>query len=412
MLARRFLGLLLLCISVSSRVAAQTASDDAYKAERLQAITLFNQQKQLEALPLFEDLAKKNSDDAYVLFGLGACLVNHSATLPDEDAARKERVRAREYLLRAKQLGNTSGLLFNLLDLLPPDGSIRHQDNAEVDKAIQAGEAAFAKRDFDEALKNYLRAFELDPRNYAAALFIADSYFAKKDFAKAGEGYERAIQVNPDTETAYRYEADMLIKSGEMEKARLRSIQAVVAEPYNPITWRGLAQWANSCHVQLVQVHIEAHASATTDGRNTTITLNPNMNSGAGAVWLAYGATRDLWQNEKFKKSFPQEAKYRHSLPEEFEALSLAAKVLPRSEKDPAYTDPSLVMLKKLSDGGMLEPYILLNAADQGIAQDYAAYRAENRSKLEAYLSQFVVPATPPTPKPVTSSSSSGNSFQ
>jgi hypothetical protein len=99
-------------------------------------------------------------------------------------------------------------------------------------------------------------------------------------------------------------------------------------------------------------------------------------------------------------------------LPEEFEALSLAAKILPKSDKDPAYTDPSLVLLKKLSDAGMLEPYILLNAADQGIAQDYAAYRAQNRSKLEAYLSQFVVPATPPTPKPATNPSSGNNSFQ
>src|SRR5260370_25905600 len=216
--------LLLLAFSVLSISAQGSAGDDAYKAERQQAVALLNDQKHLEALPLFEELSAKNPNDADVLFGLGACLVDHSATIADESAAKKERIRAREFLLRAKQLGSTNTLLLSLLDLLPPDGSIRHESNAEVDRAIQAGEAAFAKRDYDEAIKNYFQAFFLDPKNYAAALFIADAYFAKKDFAKAEEGYERAIQVNPDIETAYRYEADMLTKHGSMEKARTRGL--------------------------------------------------------------------------------------------------------------------------------------------------------------------------------------------
>jgi hypothetical protein len=41
----------------------------------------------------------------------------------------------------------------------------------------------------------------------------------------------------------------------------------------------------------------------------------------------------------------------------------------------------------------MIEPYVLLNAADEGIAQDYPGYREKNREKLEQYLSEFVVPA-------------------
>jgi hypothetical protein len=43
----------------------------------------------------------------------------------------------------------------------------------------------------------------------------------------------------------------------------------------------------------------------------------------------------------------------------------------------------------------MIEPYVLLNAADQGIAQDYAGYREKSRSKLETYLNDFVVPSSP-----------------
>jgi tetratricopeptide (TPR) repeat protein len=326
-------------------------------------------------------------------------LIDHAATLEDEEAARKERVRAREYLLRGKQLGNTSTLLLNLLDLIPADGSIRHQDNAEVDKAIQAGESAFAKRDYDDAIKSYSRAFRLDPHNYAAALFIADGNFAKQDFAKAQEWYERAIQVNPDIETAYRYEADMLTKNGEMEKARMRAIQAVVAEPYNPVTWPGLAQWANANHVQPKAIHINTHTQVTENGKEgIQISVDPKTSPGAMGVWILYSGVRANWRKEEFKKHFPQETQYRHSLAEETDALSMAAKFQLNPSVSLDAIDTDLALLKRLYDANMIEPYVLLNGADQGIAQDYPAYRSQNRNRLESYLSDFVVPSAPTKP--------------
>ena len=390
---------LLVCFCSPPSALAQSIVDDAYKAERQQAVAFFNQQKHLEALPLFEDLATKNPNDADVQFGLGACLIDHSATLQDEEAAKKERVRAREYLLRAKQLGNTNPLLLNLLDLLPPDGSIRHQENAQVDAAIQAGESAFAKRDYDNAIKNYSKAFELDPKNYAAALFIGDSHFAKQDFPKAQEWYDHAIQVNSDIETAYRYEADMLTRAGDMDKARTRSIQAVVAEPYNAVTWRGLAQWAKANHVQLKPVHINTHAVMTGNGNDgPLITVDPKSSPDSIAIWILYCATRTKWPKEEFKKQFPQETQYRHSLAEETDALSIAAKFQLNPGVSLEAIDPDLALLKRLGEAGMIEPYILLNAADQGIAQDYVAYRAQHRRQLEDYLSEFVVPPAPSKP--------------
>jgi tetratricopeptide (TPR) repeat protein len=400
MLGRRIpYFLLLLALPLFSAIAAQSGADDAYRTERKQALALFNEQKHLEALPLFEELAVKNPNDADVLFGLGACLIDHSATFTDEDAAKKERVRARGYLLRAKQLGNTSTLLLNLLDLLPADGSIHHQDNTEVDKAIQAGEAAFAKRGYDDAIKNYSRAFELDPHNYAAALFIGDSHFSKRDFLKALEWYERAIQVNPDVETAYRYEADLLTKIGEMDKSRTRSIQAVVAEPYNAVTWRGLVQWADANHLQLKVIHINTHTDMTQDGgKGIQITVDPKSSPEAMAVWILYSGTRVNWRKEKFMKRFPQESQYRHSLAEEADALSVVAKFQLKPSVSLDAIDPNLALLKRLYDADMIEPYVLLNTADQGIAQDYAAYRAQNRTRLEDYLSQFVVPPAPSKP--------------
>jgi tetratricopeptide (TPR) repeat protein len=378
------------------------SAEDAYQAQRKFALSLLNQQKYLEALPVFESLVKQKPNDPEVIFGWGVCLVNHSATVPDPEAARQERIHARQLLLRAQELGNKSGLLLNLLEMLPEDGSVGFSSATATDAAMRAGEAAFAKNDYEEAIKNYSRALELDPKNYHAALFVGDSYFAKKDFPNAVAWYDRAIALDPNVETAYRYEADLYIKSGEMEKARTRSIQAIVASPYTQVTWRSLAYWGNSNHVQINTLHINTPAADSKDGK-TQITLSMDSKGGlqAGVVWIMYSGVRTQWQKEEFKKHFPDAKQYRHSLAEESAALNLAAFGVSndskKNKKPP--TDPDLALLLKLYDAKMLEPYVLLSAPDRDIAMnDYVPYREKHRDQLEAYLSQFIVPPTPPKP--------------
>jgi tetratricopeptide (TPR) repeat protein len=399
--ARSILISLIAITTFGPPVLAQ-ATDDAYKAERQKAVALFNDHKFLDALPMFEDLVKQNPGDNETLLGLATCLVNHSATMQDADAAAKERLSARDLLLKAKELGNNSNLLQNLLQLLQASntGQIKYSDNPEADKEFRVAEAAFAKRDFAEAITHYSKALELDPKNYSAALFIGDSYFADKDSARAGEWYDRATQIDPNKETAYRYYADMLTKNGDMEKARTKAIQAVVAEPYNPITWRGLQQWATSNKLQINRVSIKVpNGVSTKDDKNITLTIDPNLKGEAATAWMSYSLGQALWRGEEFKKHFPDEKEYRHSLPEETQALSVAAETLipkdtKKTPKPPE--DPNLALLLRLYQAGMIEPYILLNGADQGIARDYDAYREKNRAKLEEYLSTFVVPPAPP----------------
>jgi tetratricopeptide (TPR) repeat protein len=375
------------------------AKDQTYDEQKKFAVMLFQQNHHLEALPIFQDLAKRNPGDAEVLFGYGACLIDHSATVKDQPAARAERLQARDLLLEAKQLGLSSGLLMNLLETLPADGSVRFPGRPEVVAAIQDGEAEFAKNNYAAAIQHYSKAIELDPNNYAAALFVGDSYFAAKDFVKAGEWYGKAIQINPDIETAYRYASDMYTKNGEQEKARKLAIQAVVAEPYNNLPWRGLAQWATMNHVQIVPAKINTHSDASTDGKKgATITLDANHP--VSGVWLVYATTRLKWQQAEFKKQFPEEAAYRHTMAEEVDALGQAAKVMTGAKPEAMAGDPDLHLLKKLADAQMLEPYVLLSVPDRGIAIDYFAYRERNRKQLEEYLSQFVVPPVPAAAKP------------
>jgi tetratricopeptide (TPR) repeat protein len=382
--------------SQAPAIPSKATTDETFEDHKKFAFMLFKENHHLEALPVFQDLAKRNPGDADVLLGYGACLIDHAATLTDEASARAERLQAREILLQAKELGSNATLLMNLLEVLPADGSMRYPGGPEVVDAIRQGEAEFAKNNYPAAIEHYSKAYSLDPKSYTAALFIGDSYFAAKDFLKAGQWYETAMQINPDLETAYRYAADMYTKNGEQAKGRQLAILAVVAEPYNNLPWRGLAQWANANHRTLTPVRINTHSElATSNEKGATLTLDPRQSSTAMAVWLAYSGTRLAWQKKEFKEHFPEEASYRHTLAEEVEALNQAAKVLAQEKPEAASSDPDLALLKKIAESGMLEPYVLLSAPAKGIAIDYVSYREKNRRHLEEYLSQFVVPQTP-----------------
>lgn len=347
------LGISLLLTGQESPNISKNASD---QGARQNAIALFNEGKRLEALPLLEELAQKNPKDSEVLAVLAASLVEHAATLSDTDAAAKERFRARDLLQKAWGLGNTSPLAENLRQLLeemPANGAIKFSDKPAVEQAMNAGEAAFARREFDEALKNYAKALELEPSNYTAVLFTANTYDKRKDFAKASEWYERAMRIDPNVETAYRYYADMLAKQGDMTKAREMLIHAAVAEPYNKIVWREIRAWAiiNKTAFNIVVVGIPMPPQ-------NDLSAREKEPADLSAAWRAYYSVKSEWKKGgRFEKQFSQEAEYRHSLPEESEALTAAARVMERLKGDPrtakSVADNPAALLLKLYEAGL-----------------------------------------------------------
>jgi Flp pilus assembly protein TadD len=385
--------ILLLNLDISLPLAiAQPNPGVPDQAERQKAASLFAEGKRLEALPLLEELVRKNPNDNELLVELAAALVDHAATLTDPGAAAKERFRARDLVQKAWELGNTSPLAENLRQLLgelPANGAIKFSENPAVEKIMLAGESAFARSDFDDALKAYAKALELEPTNYSATLFTANTYDRKNDFAKAGEWYERAIHLDPNVETAYRYHADMLAREGDMSKARTMLIGAAVAEPYNKIVWREIRAWAiiNNTAFNILYVPIPAK-----DGRQS---------QDVSSAWQAYYSVRSDWQKGgRFQKQFPRAPEYRHSLPEESEALTAAANVLEELKKNKkgraqVTGNPVAGLLLKLYEAGLIDPYVLFSLGDDGIAQDYIAYRAKNRVKLEDYMDKFVIPPAP-----------------
>jgi tetratricopeptide (TPR) repeat protein len=393
-----FVLLLNLCVA-SPLVLTQANTDASDQAKRQRAVALFGQGKRLEALPLLEELVGKDPQDAELLVALAASLIDHAATLTDQEEAAKERFRARSLVQRGWALGNNSPLAENLRQLLgglPANGAIKFSDNPAVEQVMSAGEAAFARRDFDEALKDYAKALELEPTNYSAALFAANVYDRKNDFAKAGEWYERAMRLDPNVETAYRYYADMLAKQGDMAKARSMLIHAAVAEPYNKIVWREIRAWATINNTAFNIVYVSIPLPMKDDPARSA-----NESQDSSPPWREYHSVRADWQRGgKFQKQFPQEAEYRHSLPEESEALTAAAEVLEKLKQDKKTAelvtgDPVAGLLLKLQEAGLIDPYVLFSLGDDGIAKDYRGYQARNRAKLEDYMDKFVMPPAP-----------------
>jgi tetratricopeptide (TPR) repeat protein len=389
--------------SVAQIVPASDANA-AEQAKRQKAVALFNQGKRLEALPLLEELARKDANDSEVLVALAASLVDHAATLTDPQAVAKDRFRARDLLQQAWSLGTTSPLAENLRQLLgdlPANGEIKFSSNPAVEQVMNAGEAAFARRDFDQALKDYAKALELEPTNYSAVLFTGNTYDRRDDFPKASEWYERAMRLDPNVETAYRYYADLLAKQGDMAKARAMLIRAAVAEPYNKIVWREIRAWStiNKTEFNVVFVAIPLPRNDDTVVGGTT-----KLPAELAAAWRTYYSVKNEWKKGgRFGHRFPQEGGYRHSLAEESEALMATATLLKKLAEDKKtaelVTNNTMAeLLVKLHDADLIDPYVLFSLGDDEIAKDYSSYREKNRNKLETYMDKFAIPPAPASP--------------
>jgi tetratricopeptide (TPR) repeat protein len=378
------------------------AQDDP---ERTHAFQLYEEAKYAEALPVFEKLALKYAQDRDVLKTYGFLVIGQGAYLKDADARKEARRRGREILLLAQKLGAEDTLLRSMIESIPADGGddAKLSTKKEAEDAMREGEAAFAKKDFAQAIERYQLALLLDPNLYEAALFTGDAYYATAEQKKAGEWFARAAAINPDRETAYRYWGDSLIKQGRVTEAGDKFIEAYLAEPYDRLTRAAFLNWGQKVHIELNHPAVEIPTNVTSQQQGqVTIALDPNSlkkedKSGAGAAWLLYGLIRGGWASANFSKQYPNEKKYRHSLKEEADALRAAIKSYAEQQKKNATStgsitpDPSLETLTKLEQEGFLESFILLALPVEGIAQDYTEYRRTNIETLRRYVKQYVL---------------------
>jgi tetratricopeptide (TPR) repeat protein len=382
-------GILFLLLLASFVTAAAQQDPD-----RQRAFQLYRDAKYVEALPLFEQLALKYPEDPDVIENLGMLVFTQSAYLKSPEERKSARKRGRALLMQAQKLGANSALLAAMVEGIAADGGDDGSFSAkkEVDEAMREGEAAFAKGEFPKAIEMYQRALLLDPKLYEAALFTGDVYFKAADQVKAGEWFARAVAINPDRETAYRYWGDSLVKQGKVTEAGEKFVEAYIAEPYNRLARAGFVNWGDKVHAELAHPRVEIPTNVAQKDKGTTITLDANIfgkddkKNGAAGAWMMYGIIRASWQSE-FAKQYPNEKAYRHSLKEEAAALRGALDAVKKDKIE----DPSIQMLRKLNNEGLLEAFILLALPDQGIANDFPAYRKSNVEDLRRYVKSYVM---------------------
>jgi len=367
-------------------------------AERRKAIEFLRQGQPFEALPLVEHLAAANPDDAGVQVMLAACLVIKSRLRASADEVPALRKRALEAAERARELGDNSAMLQDLLRILndPGTAAARYSENPEVNAKMQEGEQAFGRGDNQGALAAYAAALKMDPKLYMAALFAGDVCFRTKDLACAAEWFGKAVTIDPNIETAYRYWGDALMAAGKMREARERFVEAVIAEP-SPKAWAGLKNWAQKNNCQLSPPRVD-RPQISDDAKTITVSPADLEDKTGRSAWLAYSLTRAAWRDSLFAKEYPKETQYRHSLAEESAALEAVAAAVDRAKATPL--DTQLATLLELQKHGLLQAWIIFNAADAGIARDYADYRVAHRAELRAYLDRYMVCAVPPLSPP------------
>ena len=389
------LFVLLLLAIASPATHAQTNESAAELKQRVNG--LLKETKYTEALPLLEKLAALDPDDGRTQFFLGFALIGQATNTKDDAARKALRVRARNAFLRARSLKFEEPRLEALIESLPEDGSddAGFTPNSKANALMEEGEALFSQGKPDEALKKYQQALELDPKLYHAALFSGDIYLQKQDYAQAETWYQKAIAIDPNIETAYRYSATPLMRQRKTDAARDRYVEAFITEPYNRFARAGMIQWAEATQTTLGHPQIDIPTDITFDEKgDAKINLDASTLLGpkddGSFAWLTYGVTRSSWRKEKFAKTFPNEKTYRHSLAEEVEALRKVISIA-TSDKRTKTLSPSLSRLKKLDEQGLLEAYILIARADEGIAQDHPAFLRANRDKLRMYVMEYIV---------------------
>lgn len=360
---------------------------------------LIGQDNFIEALPLIEKLVIAEPSNADMRFYLGHALLAKSLTLSDKTEIQKTRIRARQEMVRAKELGTTISIIDAMINSIAEDGSLppKYSENLQAEESMMLGEAAFVKGDYDGALVEYQKALQLDSTIYEAALYSGDMYTRKKDYPNAEYWYKQAIMIDPDRETAYRYSATPLMLQQKYDLARDRYIEAFITEPYNRFTATGISQWAQATDAGLGHPTIKIPVTMKEDGKggyetvlDASILLSGDKKDGS-AGWLVYGVTRNDWRKEKFSAAYPDEKVYRHSLQEEVESLRAVISTAEKTKGKSEVLNQSIAILKDLNDKGLLEAYILLAIPDAGIAEDHAAYLRSHRDELRQYFLNYVI---------------------
>ena len=350
-----------------------------------------------------------------------AALIDKAAAMADGPEKKTAFEQGWEEIRRAQSLNDSSGLqqtmqsyaartpLGSIISGVPLTVGYSYQGTPEAQAKLKEAEAAFQSQNIQVAVKLYMEAAALDPAWYTPRLYAGDMYFRMRDWNNAAIWFQKAIDIDPDRDTAYRYWGDSLFHAGDVNGAKLKFEQAVVAEPYSSPGWMKLGQWATIEKARVVRPLITIPEFTTQDGK---LKVDPTLNTETGdghSSWIVYQNARvahGAMTRTQFIVAGATDANfilhpsgYYHSLAEEVESINaMLADVQTKLDAGTLTRDklePSLKNLLALQKSGMIECWILLNAADAGIRHDYPDYRKQHRDLLVKFIDCYNLAANP-----------------
>ena len=220
---------------------------------------------------------------------------------------------------------------------------------AEVEQALRGrpGEADFEglagdilrrKGDFRGALKRYERAFDLAPRDGAAAAIIGETHNLLREYEQGEAFVRRAIELKPDYGLAYHQLAENLVRAaGDTAGARRWLEEARRLGVYNPRFFHGLV------YLAMLERDPEAAIEAMeygNEGVNDQFTYIPRplavglalrLKGDSAAARAAFDSARVVL--EALVDEDPTEPRYRSSLGLAFAGLGRAEEAIREGEE-------------------------------------------------------------------------------
>ena len=148
-----------LCLAMAGVAwAGQAAQDEAAKANEL-----YQAGKRVDALPLYENLAKNHPDEMLYQERLADCL-SAAETQVDDPAQKKVLMtQERDAAKRAVALGDKTNFIQDIANM-NPDAPATLAQGSPAQALMAEGEKAFTAGDYPTAFAKYVAAADADPR--------------------------------------------------------------------------------------------------------------------------------------------------------------------------------------------------------------------------------------------------------
>jgi len=100
-----------------------------------------------------------------------------------------------------------------------------------ADEKVNAGNEAYMDEEYDEAVKLYTAALEIDAKCYNAFVRRSQAYCKLKQFERAAMDAQKAIAIDPEKSTAYYRKAEACFENDEYSSARKAAKEALAHNP-------------------------------------------------------------------------------------------------------------------------------------------------------------------------------------